>query len=90
VVRDELAGTDAVSRALEERLAWLETLLGMLSEARVVLPAAEGCGEWRGLAQRRYGEALAGIRSQLFRADADTREAIRQIRHALSTLDRLG
>jgi hypothetical protein len=90
VVFEEIAGPDAVGLALEERLAWLETLLSMLAEARCVLPAADGCDEWRGLAQRLYEEALGGIRSQLARAEADTREAIRQTSRAVAGLGSYG
>ncbi|MCU1584159.1 MAG: hypothetical protein JWM49_715 [Microbacteriaceae bacterium] len=89
-MHEELARTDALGPALEERLAWLETLSTMLAEARVVLPAADGCGEWRGLAHRVYGEALTGVRSQLSRAETDTREAIRKTRHAVLTLGLYG
>jgi hypothetical protein len=85
-VLEEIAGPQVVGPALEERLAWLEALSSMIAEARVVLPAADSCREWRGLAERLYGEALAGIRAQLSHAEADTREAIRQTRLAVSAL----
>ncbi|MDQ1597273.1 MAG: hypothetical protein QOI70_697 [Microbacteriaceae bacterium] len=89
-MHEELARMDAVVPALEERLAWLETLSTTLAEARAVLPAADGCDEWRGLAHRLYGEALTGVRSQLSRAEADTREATRKTRHAVLTLGLYG
>jgi hypothetical protein len=90
VVLEEIAGPDAVGPALEERLAWLETLSSILAETRTVLPAADSCGAWHGLAKRLYGEALAGIDAQLAHAEADTKEAIRQTSHAVAGLASYG
>jgi hypothetical protein len=79
-----------VAEALRRQLRGLETLAGLLSEARGLLPDPRGDGVWRGEAHRLYLSALEHLTAQVRSACSHVDDAIRDTRQALDWAGRDG